>query len=78
MELTPGMRPCVLCAKPDDTGFQVCAACIANNPTRVVVERECQTCQHEWKQPAQTGRCPRCRSDAVTNVAMYVIGLKRL
>ena len=72
------MITCVVCSGATPIGHEVCPSCVTNAPMRVMVDRQCQDCRHEWMQPAPTGRCPRCRGDNVTNERVRVCGLKRL
>jgi predicted Zn-ribbon and HTH transcriptional regulator len=44
----------------------------------MMVTRRCNSCNHSWVQPSPNGRCPKCRSEDVTNLETRVNGLKRV
>lgn len=53
----------------DEPTAEDLARLVKGQPMRRIVDRQCQGCGHEWKQPSPTGRCPKCRSEKVVNLA---------
>lgn len=71
---------CAICGQSVGMGEgqTVCAKCLKVAPMRMITERKCGECGHEWKQPAATGRCPNCHSEQTVNVSQRPCGLKRI
>ncbi len=44
----------------------------------VMITRLCEDCAHQWVAPSLTGRCPRCRSEHVSNLESRVNVLRRV
>ena len=48
------------------------------DPMRRMVDRKCQACGNEWRQPATTGACPRCHSAQTVSLGAIKIYAKRV